>query len=96
MSEPRVTRKQVEVAAKNLCDLAHAMGLLEEGERWVLDPGSPTYGERWTLYAKIDKHRHALTFTLDGDEIGATARDARNFLLRAAKMLVWVNDRLES
>lgn len=95
MSEHRVTRRSVEAAAEDLKAIASELGLILPGEDWFIDPGSPTYGNKWKIYGRIAGKRHKLSFTGDFDYIGATAKAARDTLVQTWEGLYFVQSRQE-
>lgn len=96
MSEHRVTRRSVEELAVECRLMAGELGLCQPNEVWIIEPGSPTYGHAWKLYAEVNGVRKKLMFTGNFDFIGKTARQARDFLAVVWEVLFYVQMTMET
>lgn len=90
MSEPRITRRGVEEIAKDVFDLSRELGLVPEVDRWFVQPGSPTYGNRWKLYGEKPTGEVYHPYWTDNGYIGKTARQAHDRLCVVFDTLLWV------
>lgn len=89
MSDKRITRGDVERQGIDLQALAEELGLTQPGEKWIIEPGSPTYGHKWKMHKRVNGELLPLSFTGSHGYIGATAKAAHDFLCLAWDVLYW-------